>query len=88
MCNAIPYTIFLFVTLLSMPTNSPSILSGTDSAGLGGPLLNSFNTGDMTWFDVKSNNKSNNQKQSVDYDGKLNKRYMYKEYSRYITINI
>lgn len=54
-----------FFVLVSMPINSPSILSGTDSAGLGGPLLSSFSTGDMTRFDVKSSNKSSSQKQSV-----------------------
>ena len=69
-----------------MAMNSPSILSGTDSAGLGGPLLSSFSTGDMTWFDVKSTNKSNSQKQSVYYDGKLNK--LYREYNGYLTIYI
>ena len=44
----------------------PSILSGTDSEGFGGPLLRSFRTGDRTRFAVKSTSRSNNQKQSED----------------------
>ena len=44
----------------------PSILSGTDSAGLGGPLFKSLSSVGMIWFDVKSRSKSNNQKQSKD----------------------
>lgn len=70
-----------FVVHISIPINSPSILSGTDSAGFGGPLLRSFSTGDMTWFDVKSRSKSNSQKQSVYKYGKLNK--LYWEYNIY-----
>lgn len=58
-----------FFSFANILIDLPSILSGTDSEGFGGPLLRSFRTGDRTRFAVKSTSRSNNQKQSEDKIG-------------------
>ena len=61
------------VYTLSVLSLSPSILSGTDSEGLGGPLSRSFSMGDNILFEVKSNSRSKSQKQSVNKKRKNSK---------------
>lgn len=58
-----------FFSFANILIDLPSILSGADSEGFGGPLLRSFRTGDRTRFAVKSTSRSNNQKQSEDKIG-------------------
>lgn len=66
-----------YVYTLSVLSLSPSILSGTDSEGLGGPLSRSFSMGDNILFEVKSNSRSKSQKQSVDKKGKTVSTYLW-----------
>ena len=74
-----------YVHTLRVLQLSPSILSGTDSEGLGGPLSRSFSMGDNILFEVKSNSRSKSQKQSVDKKGKTVRTYLCLSYKNATT---